>query len=62
MTYKEAIEWLKKENVMNEEGKPFEYGEDIPEGPERHMTDTINQVLKFLYLLFMIIVLAHSTT
>lgn len=47
MTYAEAIEWLKKANVLNEKGKPFEYGEDIPEAPERHMTDTINQVLTF---------------
>jgi asparaginyl-tRNA synthetase len=44
MTYAEAIEWLQKNNVHNEEGKPFQFGEDIPEGPERQMTDTIGQV------------------
>lgn len=43
MTYAEAIEWLQKHGVNNEEGKPFEFGEDIPEGPERIMTDTIGQ-------------------
>ncbi|KAL3123782.1 hypothetical protein niasHT_009995 [Heterodera trifolii] len=43
MTYAEAIEWLQKNEVMNEEGKPFQFGEDIPEGPERFMTDTIGQ-------------------
>ncbi|KAI3420352.1 hypothetical protein GPALN_003656 [Globodera pallida] len=43
MTYGEAIEWLQKHEVMNEEGKPFQFGEDIPEGPERIMTDTIGE-------------------
>uniref|UniRef100_A0A915IZC5 Asparagine--tRNA ligase, cytoplasmic n=1 Tax=Romanomermis culicivorax TaxID=13658 RepID=A0A915IZC5_ROMCU len=44
MPYVDAIEWLRKNNVINEEtGKLFEFGEDIPEAPERHMTDTINE-------------------
>jgi asparaginyl-tRNA synthetase len=44
MPYSEAIEWLQKHGVNNEEGKPFQFGEDIPEGPERQMTDAIGQV------------------
>ncbi|CAD5232674.1 unnamed protein product [Bursaphelenchus xylophilus] len=43
MTYADAIKWLKENGVKNEEGKDFEFGEDIPEGPERAMTDKINQ-------------------
>uniref|UniRef100_A0AC34QEC5 Aminoacyl-tRNA synthetase class II (D/K/N) domain-containing protein n=1 Tax=Panagrolaimus sp. JU765 TaxID=591449 RepID=A0AC34QEC5_9BILA len=43
MTYKEAIEWLQKNDIKNDEGKDFEFGEDIPEAPERKMTDTINR-------------------
>lgn len=43
MSYGEAIEWLQKNGIHNEEGKPFQFGEDIPEGPERQMTDTIGQ-------------------
>ena len=50
MTYAEAIDWLRKNNVNNEDGKPFEFGEDIPEGPERQMTDTIGQVFWLLCL------------
>lgn len=45
MTYNEAIDWLVKHEVKNEEGHPFTHGEDITEAPERHMTDTINKVV-----------------
>ncbi|KAJ3231673.1 hypothetical protein HDU78_007571, partial [Chytriomyces hyalinus] len=44
MPYTDAIAWLNERNIINEKtGKPFEFGEDIPESPERRMTDTINE-------------------
>jgi asparaginyl-tRNA synthetase len=43
MNYSEAIEWLKANNVTKDDGSFYEFGEDIPEGPERKMTDTINE-------------------
>ncbi|GMR52811.1 hypothetical protein PMAYCL1PPCAC_23006 [Pristionchus mayeri] len=42
MGYADAIKWLNENNVLNEEtGEHFKFGEDIPEGPERKMTDAI---------------------
>lgn len=58
MNYADAIIWLQKHNVKNEEGKLFEYGEDIPEAPERFMTDTINQVRFFSGAVFQIFSIA----
>lgn len=43
MEYSEAIEWLKANNVTKDDGTFYEFGEDIPEAPERKMTDTINE-------------------
>jgi len=43
MEYKEAIEWLKEHNINKEDGTPYEFGDDIPEAPERKMTDAINE-------------------
>ena len=44
MDYSEAIAWLQAHNVMREEdGLPFQFGDDIPEKPERFMTDTIGE-------------------
>lgn len=43
MDYAEAIEWLKANNVTKDDGSFYEFGEDIPEAPERKMTDAINE-------------------
>ncbi|CAG5132332.1 unnamed protein product, partial [Candidula unifasciata] len=43
MNYTDAIIWLKENNVTKEDGTFYEFGDDIPEAPERKMTDTINE-------------------
>ncbi|XP_023172217.2 asparagine--tRNA ligase, cytoplasmic [Drosophila hydei] len=43
MEYVDAIKWLKDNNVSKDDGTFYEFGEDIPEAPERKMTDTINE-------------------
>ena len=43
MQYSEAIQWLKDHDYKKEDGSFYELGEDIPEAPERFMTDTINE-------------------
>lgn len=43
MDYADAIVWLKENNVTKDDGTFYEFGEDIPEAPERKMTDTINE-------------------
>lgn len=43
MNYADAIKWLKENNVTKDDGSFYEFGEDIPEAPERKMTDTINE-------------------
>lgn len=43
MNYSEAITYLKEHNITKEDGSFYEFGEDIPEMPERKMTDTINE-------------------
>ncbi|KAL4660459.1 asparagine-tRNA ligase, cytoplasmic-like [Arapaima gigas] len=43
MNYSDAIEWLKENDVRKDDGTFYQFGEDIPEAPERRMTDTINE-------------------
>ncbi|ESP00346.1 hypothetical protein LOTGIDRAFT_200884 [Lottia gigantea] len=43
MDYAEAIEYLKANDIRKEDGTFYEFGEDIPEAPERKMTDKINE-------------------
>jgi asparaginyl-tRNA synthetase len=52
MNYADAIKWLNdhgvKKDVLDENGvkigeADYEFGEDIPESPERRMTDTIGE-------------------
>ncbi|KAK7116088.1 asparagine--tRNA ligase, cytoplasmic-like [Littorina saxatilis] len=43
MNYTDAIVWLKENNVTKDDGTFYEFGDDIPEAPERKMTDAINE-------------------
>lgn len=43
MEYADAIKYLKENNITKEGGGNYEFGEDIPEMPERKMTDKINE-------------------
>ncbi|XP_064390802.1 asparagine--tRNA ligase, cytoplasmic-like [Halichondria panicea] len=43
MDYSEAIKYLKEHDIKKEDGSYYEFGEDIPEAPERVMTDQINE-------------------
>lgn len=43
MQYTEAIEWLRQHDVRKDDGTLYEFGEDIPEKPERFMVDTIGE-------------------
>ncbi|XP_047511016.1 asparagine--tRNA ligase, cytoplasmic [Pieris napi] len=41
MAYTEALEYLKEHNITKDDGSFYEFGDDIPEMPERKMTDAI---------------------
>lgn len=43
MLYSEAIQYLKEHNITKDDGTFYEFGDDIPEAPERKMTDQINE-------------------
>ncbi len=44
MNYSEAIVYLRENEIKKPDGTYYEFGEDIPEAPERAMTDKINEV------------------
>ncbi|KAK8048491.1 asparaginyl-tRNA synthetase [Apiospora phragmitis] len=45
MKYTDAIDWLNKQDppILNEDGNPHVFGDDIAEAAERKMTDAINR-------------------
>ncbi|KAK0753158.1 hypothetical protein B0T18DRAFT_7639 [Schizothecium vesticola] len=45
MKYADAIDWLNQQEppILNEEGNPHAFGDDIAEAAERRMTDIINR-------------------
>ena len=52
MQYVEAIAWLKEHGYKKEDGTYYEEGEDIPEAPERFMTDKIGEPIMLNRLVF----------
>ncbi|XP_066272072.1 asparagine--tRNA ligase, cytoplasmic-like isoform X2 [Branchiostoma lanceolatum] len=43
MNYADAIKYLKENDIKKDDDTYYEFGEDIPEMPERKMTDKINE-------------------
>lgn len=43
MNYPDAITYLREHKICKDDGSFYEFGEDIPEMPERKMTDQINK-------------------
>ncbi|CAG0891707.1 unnamed protein product [Darwinula stevensoni] len=48
LDYKDAIQFLKENNITKEDGSFYEFGDDIPELPERKMTDMINEPIMLI--------------
>ncbi|OQV18390.1 Asparagine--tRNA ligase, cytoplasmic [Hypsibius exemplaris] len=48
MDYSDAIKYLKEHNITKDDGTFYEFGEDIPEKPERTMTDQIGEPIFLL--------------
>lgn len=48
MEYADAIKYLREHNITKENGDFYEFGEDIPEMPERKMTDQINEPIMLI--------------
>jgi asparaginyl-tRNA synthetase len=45
MTHREAVQWLRDHDYKKEDGTLYDYDEDIPEMPERFLTDAIGKVI-----------------
>jgi len=45
MDYKDAITYLREHDIKKDDGSYYEFGDDIPEAPERKMTDQIGTVI-----------------
>lgn len=43
MNFSDVIEWLKEHDVKKGDGTFYEFGDNIPEAPERRITDNINE-------------------
>jgi len=43
LEYREAIKMCNEMGITKDDGGKFEFGDDIPEGPERKLTDSLNE-------------------
>lgn len=48
MDYVDALVYLKENNITKEDGSLYEFGDDIPEAPERAMTDKIGRPIMLI--------------